>query len=243
MDLKGKVALVTGGAKRLGRAISLGLAQKGARLAIHYNLSGEEAKDTLKDITDKGGEGSLFQADLFREEEVLKVIQTVSNHFGTVDILINNAAIFEEGSFSTTTCENWDRHININLKAPFLLSQKFAEQVSEKGAGKIIHITDFRGVRPGVEHFAYTITKSAIIAMTKGMAKVLAPRITVNALALGAILPPEGTDDGYFEQKIKTIPLKRSGEPSDVVSAIHFLLEGTDFMTGTTLLLDGGEHL
>ncbi len=129
MDLKGKVVLVTGGAKRLGRAISLGLAQKGARIAIHYNRSGEEAKGTLEAITDKGGEGCLFQADLISEEEVFKVIQNVSNHFGTVDILINNASIFEEGSFLTTTSENWDRHFNINLKAPFLLSQQFAEQM------------------------------------------------------------------------------------------------------------------
>ncbi|MEE8423407.1 MAG: SDR family oxidoreductase [Thermodesulfobacteriota bacterium] len=243
MDLKGKVILVTGGAKRLGRAISLGLAQKGARMAIHYNRSGEEAKDTLKAITDKGGEGCLFPADLIGEKEVFKVIQNVSSYFGTVDILINNAAIFEEGSFFTTTSENWDRHFNINLKAPFLLSQKFAEQVSENGAGKIIHITDFRGVKPGVEHFAYTIAKSALITMTKSMAKVLAPRITVNALALGAILSPEGTGEDYFEQKIKKIPLKRSGEPSDVVSAIQFLLEGADFITGATLIIDGGEHL
>ena len=243
MDLRGKVVLVTGGALRIGRAISLGLAQKGAKIAIHYNHSEEEAKDTLKAITDKGGEGCLFQADLISEEEVFKVIQNVSNHFGTVDILINNAAIFEEGSFFTTTSENWDRHFNINLKAPFILSQNFAEQLSENGEGKIIHLTDFRGVRPGIGHFAYTITKSALVTMTKSMAKVLAPRITVNAIALGAILPPDGTDEEYFDQKIKGIPLKRSGEPSDVVSAIQYLLEGADFMTGTTLVLDGGEHL
>lgn len=243
MDLKGKVILVTGGAKRLGRAISLGLAQKGARIAIHYNHSGEEAKDTLKVITDNGGEGCLFRANLTREEAVFKLIQNVSNHFGTVDILINNAAIFEEGSFFATTSENWDRHFNINLKAPFFLSQKFAEQVPENGKGKIIQITDFRGVRPGIGHFAYTITKSALITMTKSMAKVLAPRITVNALALGAILPPEGTGEAYFEKKIEGIPLKQFGEPADVVSAVQYLLEGADFMTGTTLLLDGGEHL
>ena len=243
MDLKGKVVLVTGGARRIGRAISLGLAQKGARIAIHYKRSGEEAKETLKELTDAGGEGCLFQADLFEEKEVLKVIPKVLSHYGQVDVLINNAAIFEEGSFSTTTSENWDRHFNINLKAPFLLSQKFAEQVSENREGKIIHLTDFRGVRPGVEHFAYTIAKSSLITMTKSMAKVLAPRIMVNAIALGAILSPEGTSEDYFEKKIEGIPLKRSGEPSDVVSAIHFLLEGTDFMTGTTLLLDGGEHL
>ena len=243
MDLRGKVVLVTGGARRIGRAISLGLAQKGAKIAIHYNSSGEAAKETLKELTDAGGEGCLFQADLFEEEEVLEVIPKVLSHYGQVDILINNAAIFEEGSFFATTSENWDRHFNLNLKVPFLLSQKFTKQVSEDGAGKIIHITDFRGVRPGVEHFAYTMAKSTLITMTKSMAKVLAPRITVNALALGAILPPEGMGEAYFEQKIKKIPLKQGGEPSDVVSAIHFLLEGADFMTGTTMLLDGGEHL
>jgi NAD(P)-dependent dehydrogenase (short-subunit alcohol dehydrogenase family) len=243
MDLKGKVVLVTGGARRIGKAISLGLAQRGAKIAIHYNRSGEAAKNTLKEITDAGGEGCLFQADLVKEEEVSKIISEVLSYYSRVDVLINNAAIFEEGSFFTTTSENWDRHFTINLKAPFILSQKFANQIPGDGEGKIIHLTDFRGVRPGVEHFAYAITKSALIAMTKSMAKVLAPCITVNSVALGAILPPEGSGEAYFEQKIKGIPLKRAGKPSDVVSAIRFLLEGADFMTGETLIIDGGEHL
>lgn len=242
MNLSGKVVLITGGAKRIGRAMSIALAQRGAMIAVHYHRSGEEAKETLREI-EKYGKGVLIKADLSVEKEVAGIIRRASGHFGRVDILINNASIFEAGTFSATTSENWDRHFAVNLKAPFLLSQSYTEQVPENCSGKIIHITDWRGLRPGVGHFAYTLTKSALIAMTKSMARILAPKITVNAIALGAILPPEGEDEGFLARKVEGIPLKISGDPSDVVAALYFLLEGTDFVTGTTLLVDGGEHL
>jgi len=243
MKIKGKAVVLTGGAKRLGRAMVLALAKKGARLAIHYNRSDVEAKDTLKEVEKVGGEGILIKADLMDEGGVGSIIEQAKNHFGLVDILINNAAIFEPGSFADTTSENWDRHFAVNLKAPFLLSQAFARQIPGEGTGKIIHVTDWRGLKPGVSHFAYTITKSALISMTKSMAKVLAPGITVNSIALGAILPPEGADENHFARKIETIPLKRTGTPSDVIAVLQFLLEGSDFLTGTTILVDGGESL
>jgi pteridine reductase len=243
MDLKDKVVFITGGARRIGRAISLALAERGARVVIHYSRSGEAAEETLKDVKQNGGDGILLQADLMDEGAVAGIIGKASGEYGQVDILINNAAIFEAGDFIDTTSENWDRHFAINLKAPFLLSQSFAGQVPDNGQGKIIFISDWRGVRPGVGHFAYTLTKSALITMTKSVARVVAPRITVNSIALGAILPPEGTDEGFLARKIETIPLRRSGSPSDVVATVQFLLEGSDFITGETILVDGGEHL
>ncbi|MFQ5330413.1 MAG: SDR family oxidoreductase, partial [Thermodesulfobacteriota bacterium] len=192
---------------------------------------------------ENGGDGIILQADLMDEGAVAGIIVKASEWRGRVDVLINNAAIFEEGDFSNTSSENWDRHFAINLKAPFLLSQSFAGQIPENGQGKIIFISDWRGVRPGVGHFAYTLTKSTLITMTKSVARVVAPRITVNAIALGAILPPEGAEEGFLARKIETIPLRRSGSPSDVVATVQFLLEGSDFITGETIVVDGGEHL
>ncbi len=243
MDLKEKVVLITGGARRIGRAISLALAERGARVVIHYSRSGEAAEETLKEIKEHGGEGILLQADLMDEGAVAGIIGKASEWCGQVDILINNAAIFEAGGFIDTTSENWDRHFAINLKAPFLLSQSFARQIPDDGQGKIIFLSDWRGIRPGVGHFAYTLTKSALITMTKSVAKVVTPRITVNSIALGAILPPEGADEDFLARKIETIPLRRSGSPADVVATVQFLLEGSDFITGETILVDGGEHL
>ncbi|MCP3678216.1 MAG: SDR family oxidoreductase [Deltaproteobacteria bacterium] len=243
MDLKDKVVLITGGARRIGRAISLALAERGARVVIHYSRSGEAAEETLKEIKEHGGEGILLQADLMDEGAVAGIIGKASEWCGQVDILINNAAIFEAGGFIDTTSENWDRHFAINLKAPFLLSQSFARQIPDDGQGKIIFLSDWRGIRPGVGHFAYTLTKSALITMTKSVAKVVTPRITVNSIALGAILPPEGADEDFLARKIETIPLRRSGSPADVVATVQFLLEGSDFITGETILVDGGEHL
>jgi len=245
MDLKEKVVLITGGARRIGRALSLALAGRGARVVIHYSRSGEAAEETLKEVQQNGGDGILLQADLMDEVAAAGLIGKASEWCGRVDILINNAAIFEDGNFLNTSSENWDRHFAINLKAPFLLSQTFAEQIPENRQGKIIFLSDWRGIRPGVGHFAYTLTKSALITMTKSVARVVAPGITVNAIALGVIMPPEGADadEDFLSRKIEVIPLRRSGSPSDVVATVQFLLEGSDFITGETIVVDGGERL
>jgi len=243
MDLRERVVLVTGGAKRIGRATVLALADRGAKVVIHYSRSADEAEATLREVEKRGGEAMLLQADLMDEAAVGGIIAAAAERLGRVDVLINNAAIFEAGGFLDTTSENWDRHFAVNLKAPFLLSQDFARQVPDEGEGKIVFVTDWRGLRPGVGHFAYTLTKAALVAMTKSVARVAAPRITANAVALGAILPPEGADAGHFDRKRATIPLKRTGETSDVVATILFLLEGGDFITGETIVVDGGEHL
>ena len=243
MDLRERVVLVTGGAKRIGRATVLALADRGAKVVIHYSRSADEAEATLREVEKRGGEAMLLQADLMDEAAVRGMIAAATERFGRVDILINNAAIFEEGGFLDTTSENWDRHFAVNLKAPFLLSQDFARQIPDEGVGKILFITDWRGLRPGVGHFAYTLTKSALVTMTKSVARIAAPRIMTNAVALGAILPPEGADADHFDRKREAIPLKRTGETSDVVATILFLLEGGDFITGETIVVDGGEHL
>jgi NAD(P)-dependent dehydrogenase (short-subunit alcohol dehydrogenase family) len=248
MQLQDKTAIVTGGAVRLGRAISLALARHGANIVIHYAHSQERAAETLAELEDLGASGIMVQAEFGQPAEVSRVVESAVAAFGQADILINNAAIFEPGDFMATDEAAWDRHFHVNLKAPFLLSQAFAAQVPSDRHGKIVNISDTRGLRPGTDHFAYTLTKASLITLTEIMAQALAPNITVNALALGAILPPadriaSGHDDDHMDRLAAQLPLKRTGGPADVVAGVLLLIEGSDFITGITVPIDGGDHL
>ncbi len=242
MELQGKVALVTGGAVRLGRALALALAAADARVIIHYAHSAGPAQELLTEITAQGAEATAIQADLHQTSAALALINQAVAHFGPPDILINNAAIFEPGNWDDTTEQNWDRHFAINLKAPFFLSQTFAQQLPRGRRGHIVNIADWRGERPGTDHVAYTLTKAGIIAMTKSLALALAPDIQVNAISPGLILPPPGRDHTYLEAKAAHIPARRVGSPEDIAAAMLFLLR-TDFITGEVLHVTGGEHL
>jgi len=170
-----------------------------------------------------------------------------------VDILVNSAAIFEPGKWDDTTEANWDRHFAINLKSPFFLSQTFARVAGHPRvagqshwpsarAGHIVNIADWRGVRPGTGHVAYTLTKAALIAMTKSLALALAPNIQVNAIAPGMILPPPGKDQSYLQRQAGQIPAQRVGSPQEIAKALLFLLR-SDFVTGELVFVTGGQHL
>lgn len=243
MELEGKSAVVTGGARRLGRAMALALANRGVRVAIHYAESGEEAEETVSIAREMGTEAISLQADLAQEDPVHRVIAEAADQFGVVDILVNNAALFKPGGFAQTNSEDWDRHFAVNLKAPFLLSQDFAAQVPADRRGKIVNLGDWRGLRPGRDHFAYTIAKAALVGLTQATALALAPNIQVNCLALGAILSPEGADEAFQEKLLSRIPAGRMGGKESVTDALLFLLEGGDYITGETLFIDGGRHL
>ncbi len=234
---------MTGGARRLGRAMALALASRGVRVAVHYDQSREGAEETVSQATEMGAEAISLQADLSQEAAVHRVIAEVADKLGAVDILVNNAALFEPGGFAQTTSEDWDRHFAVNLRAPFLLSQDLAAQVPADGQGKIINLGDWRGLRPGRDHFAYTIAKAALVSLTQATALALAPNIQVNCLALGAILPPEGSDQASQERILSKVPAGRMGGEESVTDALLFLLEGGDYITGETLLIDGGRHL
>ncbi|MGC9334519.1 MAG: SDR family oxidoreductase [Anaerolineae bacterium] len=242
MDLEGKVAIVTGGAVRLGRALALALAEQGACVGIHYGSSAGPAEGVVAEIKAIGSDAVAIQADLSRPGEVRSIVKSAVDHFGQVDILVNSAAIFEYGNWDDTTEANWDRHFAINLKAPFFLSQDFATHVGRERAGHIVNIADWRGVRPGPDHVAYTLTKAAIIAMTKSLALALAPNIQVNAIAPGLILPPPGQDQAYLESRANQVPAQRVGSPQEIGRAMIFLLR-SDFVTGELVFVTGGEHL
>jgi NAD(P)-dependent dehydrogenase (short-subunit alcohol dehydrogenase family) len=241
--LQGQVALVTGGAARIGRAVALALAEHGATVALHYNSSGEAANRLVGLINKKGGRAAAFQAELSDDTQCVELVPKVNRALGTVRILVNNASLFSEEVFATTTLKGWDDNLDVNLRAPFRLSQAFAAQNGGRVRGRIIHFSDWRGLRPGKDHFAYTVSKAALIKMTESMALALAPRIRVNCLALGSILPPKNATRETVRDLIAAIPLGRLGQPRDVVAAMLYLLGPGTFVTGETILVDGGRKL
>lgn len=239
LPLSGRVALVTGGAVRLGRAIALGLAARGADIALHYNTSEEAARGTLEEIRALGRKGILISADLQQPHSTEKIFEAANAFFGKTDILIHSAAIFERGTLAETTPELWEKTVAINLRAPFFLSRAFTAQTD---SGDIIFLADARSGRPAGEHLAYALTKSALITLTRSLAKSLAPGIRVNAVAPGAVLPPPGQDRSYLDRLVPRIPLGRPGAPEDIVRGVLYLLEAS-FVTGEVLHIDGGEYL
>ena len=231
---KGTV-LVTGGAKRVGKAISVYLAVKGYDIALHYNNSEFEAAKLKKEIEKLGQKCVLFKCDFSNIVESKKLISRVKNSLPELNILINNASIFEEGSFLNTASEELDRHFNINFKTPFFLSQSFAEFCNN---GQIINILDTNITRNHSKYFAYTLSKKTLYSFTKMAAYELGPKIRVNAIAPGVILPPAGKDSIDTE----SIPSKKQGELKNVLEALGYLIENSH-VTGECLFVDGGEHL
>lgn len=242
-QLSGQVALVTGAGVRLGRAIALALATEGAVVAVHYHSSAAAARQVVASIRRRGGQAKAFCADLASADARTAMFTQVMQTFGTVRILINNASRFDAGTFATTSLEEWEANFAVNLTAPFHLSQLMAAQQNHRVRGHIIHLADWRGLYPGTDHFAYTLTKAALIKMTEAMALALAPRIRVNALALGAILSPPGATRQQIQRLIRETPLKRFGSPREVTDAVLYLLTRGTFITGATIPIDGGRRL
>lgn len=242
MDLQGKVALITGAAVRLGKVISLALAAKGCHVALHYRFSKKEAQETGREISDLGVEAFLVRTDLSRAEDVEKLALRTNQRFGQIDILINNAALFYPTPLGEVSEEDWDALLDVNLRAPFLLSQQVSRFMLERKRGKIINLADISVWRPWKDYLPYCISKTGIITLTEGLARTLAPHIQVNAIAPGTVLPP--IDGGKtLEELAQQTLLQRVGTPQDIVSALLFLLEGSDFVTGQVIVVDGGRTL
>lgn len=244
MELKDKIAVVTGGAIRVGKAITLALAEAGCHVFIHYGNSVGPAHETQHQAQASGVQAVIYQADLRDAAATQAIIPTAVRQFGRVDILINNAAIFPEADrFENLALATWQEVLDINLRAPFLLSQAFAQHRAEKQFGKIININDARVGQPAPDHFAYRLAKGALWNMTEILAHDLAPYITVNAVALGAILPPPGQGDNYLADIAqKRVPLRQAGDTAAVAANVLHLLR-QDFLTGVTIRIDGGEFL
>ena len=242
MELEGKVALVTGAAKRLGRSLALALAERGAELAVHYHASEREAHELLAQLKRAGGKPVAVPGDISRAADVERIVEAAMQAFGRIEILVNSAAIFYRTPFATLTEADWDRVLGVNLKGPFLLCRRVGEIMLRQGRGKILNLADIGGMKVWAEYLPYSVSKAGLIALTQGLAKALAPAVQVNAIAPGTVLLPEDTPPDERDRAIRRIPLARLGSPEDIVRAALYLLE-SDFVTGEVLSVDGGQRL
>jgi len=237
-SLDGQTILITGAARRVGKTFALACARAGANIVVHHAHSDADAEEVRKEIIGLGRQAFVFKADLSDSAQAETLIPWI-NKSTPLHGLVNSAAIFGPSSFESTSLDDWKKHLSINLTGPFLLSQSFAKQAPE--GARIVNILDWRALRPGPDHFPYTITKAALAAMTKSLAVALAPRIIVNGLPLGAFRPP--SDGKANADIIKNIPAGRWAEPHELEQSLLFLLTCPAYITGEIMHLDGGRHL
>ena len=238
-SLNGKVALVTGAAKRLGGAVALALARQGTSVVLHYRTSAGEVEATARAVRDLGVRAWTVRADLAVPEESESLLPRAVEAAAPIDLLVNNAAIFPAGDMRELTAEKLQANVNVNALAPFLIARRFAEQGR---SGAIVNFLDARIAGHDPEHAAYHLSKRMLFTLTRMMAVEFAPQVRVNAVAPGLILPPAGKGEGYLEALASTNPLHRYGSAEDVAEAVVFLLR-SDFVTGQVLFVDGGRRL
>jgi NAD(P)-dependent dehydrogenase (short-subunit alcohol dehydrogenase family) len=243
MELRGRAALVTGAARRVGRAIALALAGRGADVVLHYNTSSSEVRAAAEGVERLGRRAVTFRADLARPEEVEALADRAVQQFGAIDVLVNSAALFYRTPLEKLTWEEWEQFLRVNLTGPFLLAKRLGLLMKQRGEGKVVNIADIAGIRPWAEFLPYCVSKGALITLTQGLAKALAPEVQVNAVAPGSVLLPEEYGDKEREAIVRATPLKRIGDPSDVAQTVLFLVEGPDFITGQVVVVDGGRSL
>lgn len=243
MIVRERVVLVTGGAQRIGRCLAVRLAQRGARLALSYRTSAAAATATVKMLERCGVRALAVQADVSKPADVRRLIDRVHRRYGRLDVLVNNAANFERTPYRRLSERDWDAALDVNLKGSFLCALYASRLMRAQRTGKIINIADWAGVRPYRDYLPYCVSKAGVIALTKALAKELAPRIQVNAIAPGPILPPKALDAAGRSRVARRTLVKRWGSPDDIANTVLFLIEGTDFMTGSVVFVDGGQLL
>lgn len=243
-ELNNKVALITGGAKRIGAAIARHLHAVGMNLVIHYRHSDTMARALQEELNEQRSSSVLLlQADLLHVQKLTRMIQDTINHYGRLDVLINNASSFYPTPIGQGQEQEWDDLIGTNLKAPFFLSQIAAPHLATNH-GCIINLVDIHAERPLKSYPIYSIAKAGLTMLTRSLARELGPSVRVNAIAPGTILWPENDMDEVTKQRIIShIPLKRHGDPSDIAQAALFLIRDAEYMTGQVLTIDGGRTL
>ena len=237
------VALITGAAHRIGKAIALHLAAEGYQIAIHCNTSISEAGEVAAAIENAGGKAAVFPANLRHEDETRALIGNVEDHFGSpVEVLVNNASIFEHDTAKDASTENWKRHMGTNLLAPFQLSQEMAARLPKGVNGNIINLIDQRVLRLSPAFFTYTLSKSALWTMTQTLAMEFAPRIRVNGIGPGPTLQSSHQSEDTFRNEAENVPLGRGPELDEIAKTISYIIN-TPSLTGQMMALDGGQHL
>jgi pteridine reductase len=241
MELAGRVALVTGAGRRVGRAIALGLAERGARVAVHYNGSAAGARETASQATRIGAQARTFQADLSAPDEPARLVEEVAGAFGALDVVVNSAAVMMRTPVGTVTPAEWDAMFALNLRAPFFVAQAAAPKMAARG-GAIVNLADLAAFETWPAYVPHGISKAGVVQMTRALARTLAPAVRVNAVAPGAVMLPDDWDRSAADRLAGTTPLKRLGSPADVVGAVLYLLDA-DYVTGETIIVDGGRHV
>ena len=236
------IALITGAAKRVGRAIALDLAHHGWDIIIHYNHSQHEAKECIDEIKALGCKACMLQADLSIQDDVLGLIPSCIEQVGVPTCLINNGSLFGDDLVQTMNTQSWDAHLNINLRAPVFLSQSFAKHLPDGEKGNIINIIDQRVWKPTPLFFSYGVSKAALWSATQTMAQALAPNIRVNAIGPGPVLQSIYQTKQQFDNQCALTPLERGTTPQEIAKAVRFLLDAPA-VTGQMIMLDGGQHL
>ena len=239
MRLDGAAALVTGAGRRVGQAIAVALAQAGCDVAVHYHGSAAGAQETARAVEQAGRRAKLLQADLSDAAAARKLPDLAAAAFKRLDVVVNSAAVMVREPVEEVTPESWDTTLDLNLRAMFFVSQGAIAHL-RRAKGKIVNIADLAGLEPWPAYVTHCVSKAGVIMLTKALARALAPDIAVNAIAPGAVLLPDEWDEQSRQHIEATTPLARLGSPADVVAAVKFLLAGTDYVTGTILVVDGG---
>jgi len=242
-DLKGKTVFITGAARRLGKAIALAMAQAGSNVAFTFRSSANEAEQTLKELEATGVEALALECDLRRPESAKNAVKSVLKHFQQIDLLINNAGVFETANIEAIIAEQWDEVFAVNVRAPFLVSQSCIPSL-RSAHGRIINMGSLGGEKPWVTHSHYCSSKAALHMLTQVMAKALAPEIAVNCVAPGMIDAGAGEKDPEILHRLAAhTPMKKNGSPQDIVSAVMYFATAPHFITGQILTVDGGLSL
>ena len=239
--LAGKVALVTGAAKRIGRSVALRLASEGADVIVNYRSSKANAEEVVTQISATGRRAMAVRADVAKRTDVLALFATVEKEFGHLDILVNNAGMFFPAKFEELTEEQWDTILDANLKSQFLCSQTAAPMLRRSGQGRIVNFASLGGLLAWPAYTHYCVSKAGVIMLTRCLARALAPEITVNAVAPGTISFP-GDAPEIAEDFIRRAPLRRTGGAADIDDAVMFLVQAP-FITGQVIVVDGGRTL
>ncbi len=236
-------AIITGGAIRVGKAVSLALAKHGYDIVLIYNSSKDEAEATAKEIKNLEKECFTYKCDLKNKKEFDKVFKEILTEFNDIKLLVNNASIFEQYDFASTTEDIYDRHMDINLKAPFFISQAFTNYIEKnKAKGHIVNVLDSWAESNDGSHFAYLLSKKGLLDLTMMMARNLGPNIRINAVSLGAVLPSKDFDESWINEKSKKMPLQKRAGLDEVTDAI-IKLDESKYLTGQNIHIDSGWHL
>ena len=241
--LAGNVALVTGSAKRIGRAIAIELATAGCDVAVHYNQSSDDAEETEASIIAVGQRAITIQADLLDPAAWPHIVESTVTGLGGLDILINNASVFSPARLADFDLDDWERNHRIHVTAPAALAHHAARHLARKSHGKIINIADIASQTPWPSHLPYSVSKAALASLTRALALELAPNVQVNAVAPGIAIFPDHYDEATKMRIIDKVPLSRTGTPSDIAGIVRYLCSEGHYITGQLIPVDGGRSI